>query len=188
MHQTGRKQAALLVARRVIYKILGLLSAASGFSLEEGAPAAPAWPLKIPDGFSSQVSWLCRLRELLGSLSSLLRGGDGFRAPVFVLEQSFQKAQADSCHRFKKPFSLKNAAEIVLNNLLSDVSPVAEAARGALVVPAVPCGPALRARSSRGRQRRLGLLCFCCLPKTRRAQQGAFPHFIFSLLTGGLQG
>lgn len=31
MHQTGRKQVALLVARRVIYKILGLLSAASGF-------------------------------------------------------------------------------------------------------------------------------------------------------------
>lgn len=89
---------------------------------------------------------------------------------------------------FKKPFSLKNAAETVLNNLLSDVSPVAEAARGASVVPAVPCGPALRARSSRGRQRRLGLLCFCCLPKTQRAQQGAFPHFIFSLLTGGLQG
>lgn len=63
--------------------------------------------IKIPDGFSSQVLWLCRLRELLGSLSSLLRGGDGFRAPVFVLEQSFQKAQADSCHRFKKTLQLE---------------------------------------------------------------------------------
>lgn len=134
-----------------------------------------------------QVSWLCRLRELLSFPSSLLRGGDGFRARV-CSETASQKRRLILVMDFKKAFSLKSTAEMVLNNVILNVRPVAEAARGALVVPAVPCGPVLWARSSWGRQCRLGLLCFCCLPNTRRAQKEAFPHFIFSLLTGRLQG
>lgn len=52
VHQTGRKQVALLVARRVIYKILGLLSAASGFFWRRRCTSSSCVALKDP-------RWLC---------------------------------------------------------------------------------------------------------------------------------